>query len=412
MTAFGFAERPVRRVALAAPAAIALVGLVLLATGHQRAAALAGAALVVTLGLLLEVDLPWGGQVPLGHAVLIAVAVLVEPYEAVAVAAVALAATAALRSRPRELAAVAGGAVAAAATRFAVGTAFGWSSVDARLLLDVGLVGTAYLAVDFAVWRRRFSLVAPVYVTLLCAAALLAVAFEQSPALSLVATVPLIVTKYSFGRLTQARQTYAQTTRALSLLPEVAGLTPLGHGERTAVYAAALADELGFDAAGADRVATAARLHHIGHISLHEPEERTGPLDTAELGRVSGELLRETGFLDDVADLVEQVQLGGDAVTTVEAAVIRVCSTLDDLAEDVHAGAAGDPFAALLARHPGGLERTTAIRLLALHDRRPELVDEARAASRILASVAAGGGSDPADLAGVGAHDHDGHDCR
>jgi hypothetical protein len=249
--------------------------------------------------------------------------------------------------------------------------------------------------------------VAPLYVTLLCAAALLAVAYRQSPALSLVAAVPLLVTKYSFGRFSQARQTYAQTTRALSLLPEVAGLTPLGHGERTAVYAAALAAELGFDDASIDRVATAARLHHIGHISLHEPEERIGPLDIPELGRVSGELLRETGFLSDVAELVEQAQIGGDAVRTLDAAIVRVCSTLDDLADPggiVDHPPTGDPFAATLVRHAERFERTAAIALLRLHERRPTIIDEARAASRILAVVAAG--------AGASDHDHEPHDCR
>jgi hypothetical protein len=315
---------------------------------------------------------------------------------------------AAVRPRPRELVAIAGGALAAAAAQLGLGLALGDSTTDARVLLDVVLVGAAFLAVDFAAGRRRFVLVAPVYVTLLCAAALLAVAFEQSPARSLVAAVPLLVTKYSFGRLTEARHTYAQTTQALSLLPEVAGLTPLGHGERTAVYAAALAEELGFDAAGVDRIATAARLHHIGHISLHEPEERTGPVDATELGRVSGELLRETGFLDDVAEVVEQVQLAGAGAVAMEPAIIRVCSTLDDLAEAPAQAQPRDPFAAMLVRHPSGLERTAAIGLLRLHDRRPTILDEARAASRILATVAAGA-SDPAHLAD---HDHDGHDCR
>jgi hypothetical protein len=352
--------------------------------------------------------------VPLGNAVLIALTVLVGPVEAIAVAAAGIAVTAALRRRPRELAAAAGGVVAAAAARAAAeGALAGALAGDTRLLVEVVVAGAAYLGVDLVAGRRKFALVAPVYVTLLCAAALLAVAYEQSPALALVAAVPLLVTKYSFGRLTAARDTYAQTTLALSLLPEVAGLTPLGHGERTARYAAALADELGFDAAAVDRVTTAARLHHIGHISLHEPDERTGPVDTTELARVSAELLRETGFLDDVADLVEQAQLGGAAVTSLEAAIIRVCSTLDDLAEEGGRHHGGDPFAAMLVRHPGGLERTAAIALLQLHDQRPGIVDDARAASRVLATAAAAaGGVAPHGAADHAGSDHNGHDGR
>ena len=397
---------PVHPLALAPAVAVAGAAVALLLAGHGRPAALALAALLVAAGLLLEIDLPWGGRVPLGHALLIALAVLTSPAGTLLAAAGAIAVVAAVRPRLRELSIVAGGAVAAAAVHGLLELALDPHETDVQVLLEVVAVGAAFLAVDLAIGRRRIEQVAPLYVTLLCAAALLAVAYEQSPALSLVAAVPLLVTKYSFGRFTQARQTYEQTTQALSLLPEVAGLTPLGHGERTAVYAAALADELGFDAAAVDRVATAARLHHIGHISLHEPEERVGPLDTSELGRVSSELLRETGFLDDVAELVEQVQVGGDAIRGLDAAVIRVCSTLDDLAETD--ARPFDPFAATLVRHSDGLERTAAIALLRLHDRRPAIVEEARAASRILALVAAGG----TESAHHDPHDADGHDCR
>ncbi|MDQ3107988.1 MAG: hypothetical protein M3Q68_09325, partial [Actinomycetota bacterium] len=344
----------------------------------------------------------------LGHAILIAIAVLVRPAEGLAVAAAAIVVVAAARSGRRGLVVVAGGAAAAAVAQLGLESVLGDGSGDLQILVEVAITGSAFLLVDLALGRRHLAQVGPLYITLLCAAALLAVAFRQSPVLSLIAAVPLLVTRYSFGRFSQARRTYAQTTMALSLLPEVAGLTPLGHGERTAVYAAALAGELGFDALTIDRVTTAARLHHIGHISLHEPEERNGPLDTTEISRVSGELLRETGFLADVAGLVEQALLGGRAVRSLEAATIRVCSTLDDLADPEGDQGPDDPFAAVLAHHGEGLERTAAIALLRLHDRRPAIVEEARAASRILSLVAARAGADGHD----GHHDPDAHDCR
>jgi hypothetical protein len=196
------------------------------------------------------------------------------------------------------------------------------------------------------------------------------------------------------------------------LLPEVAGLTPLGHGERTAVYATALCEELGLEPARVGRVATAARLHHIGYISLHEPEAREAPLDLAELGKLSGDLLRETGFLADVGELVEHAQSGGE-VQGIEAAVIRVCSTLDDIAGALGDVAAADPFAETLRRHDVGLERTAAIALLRLHDRRPSIVDDARAASRTLSQVAAGGGAHDGTGHEEHAHDHgEAGDCR
>jgi hypothetical protein len=387
--------------------AIAGAALALAASGHTAAAVLVSIALVVGAGLLLEVDLPWGGQVPLGYAILIAVAVLVTPPATAVVAVLALVAAGAVRRRGLDVVVTAGGSVAAALAELVFESAVDTAASDVGILVEVVVVGSAFLAVDLVAGRRRLDQVAPLYITLLCAAALLAVAYEQRAALSLVAAVPLLVTKYSFGRFSQARETYAQTTRALSLLPEVAGLTPLGHGERTAVYATALAEELGFDAPSVDRIATAARLHHIGHISLHEPEERHGPVDGAELGRVSAELLRETGFLAGVADLVEEVQDGRVGATSLEGAVIRVCSTLDDLAE---VELRDDPFALALVHHRTGPERTAAIALLGLHDHRPGLLEEGRAASRVLAQVASAAGS-----AGHDDHDdHDqvGHDCR
>lgn len=349
----------------------------------------------------LDVDLPGGGTVPLGYALLVAGIVLLEPVTGVIAAVVAAALAVLHRERRTMLLTVAGGGWSACATSWAFRSVHdasgGVVSTDLATLVHVGFVGGAFLAVDALVERRELRRVAPVYLTLLCAAALLSIAAHQSLALALVAIVPLVVTKYSFGRFAAIRRTYAQTTQALSLLPEVAGLTPLGHGERTAVYAAALGTALGFDLASVDRVATAARLHHIGHISLHEPDERTGPVDADELRRVTGELLRETGFLDDVAGLVERCQDTGPPATELDAAVVRVCSSLDDF---VQAGMR-DPFRAVTVQHPEGAERTAARALVALHQRRPELVADAHAASRILTMVAAHAeAADPS------------HDCR
>lgn len=347
----------------------------------------------------LDIDLPGGGTVPLAYALLVAGIVRFDPITGAIAAAVVVALATLHPERRTKLLTVAGGGWSACAVSWAFGSLDDQllPSADLTTLLHVALVGGAFLGVDALVEHRDLRRVAPVYLTLLCAAALLSIAARQSLALAVVAVVPLLVTKYSFGRFATIRRTYAQTTQALSLLPEVAGLTPLGHGERTAVYAAALATSLGFDHASVDRVATAARLHHIGHISLHEPEERTGPVDDAELRRVSGELLREAGFLDDVADLVERSQEQGLASGGLDAAVVRVCSTLDDF---VGMGMR-DPFRSLVLHHPTGPERTAAMALLALHDRRPGLVADAEAASRVLTTVAAHAGeADPS------------HDCR
>ncbi len=380
-----------RRVAPWIPTIVAVAGAAGLAGGGQfRLGVLVAVAVLGGVGLLVEVELPWGGRAPLGVAGVIATIVLVTPLEAVGVLAVVALVFGPHRPLTDLGVVLAGGAAGGAALSLLASLVVLGDS-DSAILGEVVLVGGVYLGVDLLLRDRPLRLVAGLYVTLLSAAALLAIAYTRSPALTPVAAVPLLVTRYSFGRLASARRTYAQTTQALSLLPEVAGLSPLGHGERTAVYASALGERMGLDLADLKRVTTAARLHHIGHISLDELDERSGPLDVAELRRVSGELLRGTGFLHDVADLVERSIGGPEDDPALDAAILRVCSTLDNLVES---GTVRDPFTELLRMHRTGTERTAAIALLALHDRRPEILEEARRSSSAFALAAAASTSD------------------
>ena len=173
----------------------------------------------------------------------------------------------------------------------------------------------------------------PVYASVLCAADLLAAAYKQGGAwMAGIALVPLLLTRFAFERYAAAEQTYEQTIRALSIVPEVAGMTPFGHGERSAAYAAALARKLGLTDEAVDRVVTAARLHHIGYVALDVDEQS---LQSPELmARLGGDILRETGFLREVGDLVEAVQAPVLHEGQLEAAVVRVASGYDHLVRD------------------------------------------------------------------------------
>jgi hypothetical protein len=390
----------------AAPAVLAgSVAAALQLAGQHHLAIGAALIAIVTAGLALHVDLPWGGRLTLGHAVLIALVVRVNPLDAavIAIASVVLALPVWLHhAEEGSLFVRIGGAVSVlAAALVGIGvrvlldsTHLGQVGQDVLTVIHTGVIGVAFLWTDHegrSIAGRRAGespdvrQAWPLYVTILCVAALIDVALRRSFALALVATVPLVVTRYSFQRYTVARRTYAQTTQALSLLPEVAGLTPLGHGERTAMYAASVAAEMGFDALRVRNIETAARLHHIGHISLHEPEERSAAPDPAALAAVSAEILDETGFLADMAGIVGDAQPGGPPTATLEGAVVRVCSTLDELLESRDTA---DPFAALVALYPAGHERSVSVSLLGLHHRRPRLVDDARGAAAALARVA------------------------
>src|SRR5205807_3500775 len=107
---------------------------------------------------------------------------------------------------------------------------------------------------------------------------------------------------------------------------ELSGHAALGHAERVARYAAAIAVELGFDAAAVDRIATAGRLHHLGAVSVG------GPGSMIDVSGHGAAILRQAGFLDDVADLLDAV--GGradDDRYDAEASVVRVASDFDDI---------------------------------------------------------------------------------
>jgi hypothetical protein len=382
---------------------------VLLLPSSQPPLALGGLVALVAFALLLEVELPWGGTVSMGHAVVIAFAGRLSVPDFLVVVGLAFALILLPQMRRhgplRGLAAIVVLVAAAGAGllgRLAGNALVSTWSVDHRtaVVAPVVLAGVAYIGVvlvlQFVVPAiggrpRGLRSAINVYASLLCAAVLLALAAERSTALGVVTLVPLLILRFSFRRYFDARQTYLQTTQALAMIPEVAGLTPLGHGERTAVYAAALAEWLDFSPPQVDAVATLARLHHIGQIAYPDfPDRPYGP--NAEERRLIGEagadILAGTGFLKDIAPLVGAVHSGVPAEMTPEQALVRVSSTLDDLvgadpAELSHA------VVGLLARHETGIERTVALKLAQLCDAQPEVAERAVVAGSSVATAGA-----------------------
>lgn len=370
---------------------------------------LAAALVVVAVaaGYVLEVQLPWRGRVPLGHAVVIALAVLAGPIAVAAAVAsgLVLAYPVLVRRDGMGTALRRVGILAVAAAAAVVVTAVintlpeVPADRDVQTFLHVALAGAAYLAIDFRLASRQPAApalreVLPIHVVLVCAAALLAIAHEHYDGMiaPMIAALPLVVIRFSFERYAVARRTYEQTSQALGLLPEVAGITPLGHGTRSGVYAERLAEWMGMEAPDITRVTVAARLHHIGDVSLDEPNVQAVPVDTDEVATVSEDMLRETVFLADVAPIVSAVQRTGEPAPNRSVAVVRVASTLDDLTG--HRDDAEDRLDSvvveLLARHSDTVEREAAIALIALLHKRPALLGEGRAASAAIALAAKG----------------------
>lgn len=404
------AVRALRWLVVSLPA----VGLVLTAAaaafviGGWHGAILVAVATGISASLLLDVQLPQGGTISLGHALVLAVPQVLDMRVVDVVVVVGLVLAVAwllafsrfgLRDANQETVAIAAAAVPALAVGFAFDAArpaLTFENTANVMFLQISLSGAAYFTVDF--WARRRRLQArehelvlrdalPIYVAFVCAAALLAIAYDRGGFwFALVAALPLFVTRYSFERYAVARETYRQTVQALSFLPEVAGLAPLGHAQRSATYANALCDVLGIEEDDKARVVNVTRLHHIADISLHDPSARTETPDPAALGQVGVEILQETGFLGDLADLMQDVH-GRSNPTPREAAIVRVAGTFDGLVGE-HPGPLGPIRRQLLEAHTDAEERFVASVLLRLLDDRPHLIEEARLAGEPLTRVA------------------------
>ena len=405
-------------VSLPALAVVVIAAGVAFVIGGWHGAMLVAVAAGISASLLLDVQLPQGGTISLGHALVLAVPQVLDMRVVDVVVVVGLVLAVAwllafsrfgLRDANQETLAIAAAALPALAIAFSFDAGrpeLNFENTANVVFLQITLSGTAYFTVDF--WARRRRLQArehelvlrdalPIYVAFVCAAALLAIAYDRGGFwFALVAALPLFVTRYSFERYAIARETYRQTVQALSFLPEVAGLAPLGHAQRSATYANALCDVLGIDEDDKARVVNVTRLHHIGDISLHDPSARTETPDPAELGQVGVEILQETGFRGDLADLMEEVH-GRSSRTRREAAIVRVAGTFDGLVGE-HAGPLGPIRRQLLEAHVDPEERFVASVLLRLLDDRPHLIEEARLAGEPLTRVASErAAADPGD---------------
>ena len=301
--------------------------------------------LLVAAGLLVPARIPWGGSVPMGAAAVIAVVALLSPVEATAILSVAFVVGGVVltgrASRPASAATIArigasmAGAIGAEElVRAIVDGAL--PTLGAAAAASAGLVvGDLAVARFIATRETRIEIrsAIPVHLTLACAGALIAVAVDQvGVAMAAVAAFPLLITRFSFDRHAGATDTLEQTVQALGLVPELAGLAPLGHSERSASYAIALSHELGFDRLATTRIVTATRLHHLGSVPV-ENGENLHDVAPGEVAVQGARILREAGFPNDVADLLESARADTlDApAPTLEAAVVRVAATFDEI---------------------------------------------------------------------------------
>ena len=150
---------------------------------------------------------------------------------------------------------------------------------------------------------------------------------------------PLLVIQFAFRRYAGIRATYLQTVRALAQVTEVGGYVEGGHSRRVSRLALAIGRELGMPEPDLLNLEYAALMHDIGQLSLAEPIPGgatllVSPADARRIAEFGAEVIRQTGVLDTVAELVRWQWLpasGGPKTPPLGSKVIRAANAFDDL---------------------------------------------------------------------------------
>jgi hypothetical protein len=137
-------------------------------------------------------------------------------------------------------------------------------------------------------------------------------------------STPLIAAVYSFERLHAITRISRQTIDALAAAPELGGLATIGHAQRVAAMASDIARLLGFSQSQLDALDTAARLHHLGVVTL--PPEAIATSSYGMVAEMTGEMLHGISALDAARAIIE-----GD--TGLPSAVLRAANKYDHITE-------------------------------------------------------------------------------
>ena len=120
----------------------------------------------------------------------------------------------------------------------------------------------------------------------------------------LVAAIPYSFTHTALARYQGTKVTYGQTIQALSQIPEVAGLAPLGHSVRTGRLAADIGREMGLRPDEVQDLEYAGYMHDIGRITLNEPAILRAGFTDLDIARWGSQIIAEAPHLGEVAEIV------------------------------------------------------------------------------------------------------------
>lgn len=141
----------------------------------------------------------------------------------------------------------------------------------------------------------------------------------------------------AFHRFAVAKETYGQMLRALARIPEVGGHNSIGHADRTAGLAVAVAEDMGLRVAAVEEVEHAALMHDIGRVALNEPGVASSRPGESELATWGAEIVGEARMLVGVAEAVrrrhEPYRNPGedrDPGVPLAARIVKACSAFDE----------------------------------------------------------------------------------
>ncbi|MFN8015256.1 MAG: HD domain-containing protein [Acidimicrobiia bacterium] len=150
--------------------------------------------------------------------------------------------------------------------------------------------------------------------------------------------IPLLVAWFAFARYYGALRTYKQTVKALSAAPELGGIVAWGHADRVARIAGAVAERLDLDREDRQAIETACYMHTLGDAVLDTTVD-VDPYEESQAANVTADIIRQTGGLDRVADIIEdhvrpyRGVIDGNLVAQndIAASVMRVANDYDNI---------------------------------------------------------------------------------
>lgn len=185
--------------------------------------------------------------------------------------------------------------------------------------------------------RDELRMAAPLGIAVAASGILLALAsHSMDMAALLVFAAPLLVTQVAFRKYAGIRATYLQTVRALSRVTEVGGYVEPGHSRRVSRLAVAVGRELGTAEPELLELEYAALMHDIGQLSLRDPipggaTVLTDPEQARRIAELGAEVIRQTGVLDRVAEIVRRQCDTCEERPPTASRIIKAANAYDDL---------------------------------------------------------------------------------